>query len=194
MPELADLWQRRRPAGGTGGWHLVGGAEPMVSAEGLVAPLHAVRRDERQVLLWPIVTPADGAVVQALHGADLPVLAIRLPGCTASLPAEIAAVDWEAGVSEIVAALQIHWGGGRADAGAQALEGLLAELEARGFIPETQAGEALGCDTLDELPDRLRALDPAQGTFLRGLGLCSPAFAEAMRRGLRRKPRPKPAA
>jgi hypothetical protein len=103
-------------------------------------------------------------------------------------------VDWEEGVAAIVAALQVRWGGGRVDAGAQALEGLLAELESRGYIPETQVGEALGCESLDEVPGRLRALDPALGTFLPGLGLCSPTFEQAMRRGLRRKPRPKPAA
>jgi hypothetical protein len=103
-------------------------------------------------------------------------------------------MDWEAGATGIVAALNARWGG-RVDAGAQALEGLLAELEARGFIPEIQVGEALGCgSSLDELPGRLRSLDPACGIFMPGLGLCSPAFAEAMRRGLRRKPRPKPAA
>jgi hypothetical protein len=166
----------------------------MISAAGLAVPQYAVKRDERQVLLWPVVSNADGAAVQALHAADLPVLAIRLSGCAASLPKEIAVVDWEAGVAEIVATLNARWGGGRVDAGAQALEGLLAELEARGFIPEIQVGEALGCGSLDEVPGRLRALDPARGTFVPGLGLCSPAFAQGMRRGLRRKPRPKPAA
>jgi len=194
LPELADCRQRQRPAGGAGGWRLIGAAEPLVSTAGLAVPSYAMRRDERQVLLWPVATRADVDAVRALHAADLPVLAIRLPGRAESLPAEIAAVDWEAGVAGIVAALNERWGGGRVDAGAQALEGLLAEAEARGFIPEIQVGEALGCGSPDELPGRLRALDPAHGTFMPGLGLCSPAFAEAMRRGLRRKPRPKPAA
>ncbi|HEY8283940.1 MAG TPA: hypothetical protein VIJ28_06100, partial [Chloroflexota bacterium] len=66
--------------------------------------------------------------------------------------------------------------------------------EARGFIPEIQAAEALGCGSQDELPGRLRALDPTLGIYMPGVGLCSPSFAEAMRRGLRRKPRPRPAA
>jgi hypothetical protein len=193
-PEFAERWQRQRPAGGAGGWQLIGMAEPLLSAAGLAVPPYAMRRDERQVLIWPVVTDADGATAQALHGVGLPVLAIRLPGCATSLPVEIAAVDWEAGVAEIVAALQLRWGGGRVDAGAQALEGLLAELESRGFIPEMQVSEALGCGSLAEMPERLRSLDPARGTLLPGLGLCSPAFAQAMRRGLRRKPRPMPAA
>jgi hypothetical protein len=122
------------------------------------------------------------------------VLAIRLPDCAESLPAEIAAVDWEAGPAEIVAALNGRWGGARVNAGAQALEGLLAEVESRGFIPELQVGEALDCDSPAELPGRLRALDPARATFIPGLGLCSLSFAEAMRHGLRRKPRPRHAA
>jgi hypothetical protein len=194
LPDLMDQWQRRRPAGRAGGWQLIGVAEPLVSTAGLVVPPFAARRDERMVLLWPVATPADGAAVRALHGGGLPVLAIHLPGSAVALPPELAAMDWEAGATGIVAALNARWGG-RVDAGAQALEGLLAELEARGFIPEIQVGEALGCGpVLDELPGRLRALDPARGIFMPGLGLCSPAFAEAMRRGLRRRPRPKPAA
>jgi len=194
LPEFTERWQRQRPAGGTGGWQLIGMAEPLVGPAGLAIPPHAMRRDEHQVLLWPLAADADVAAVRALHAADLPVLAIRLPTCFEPLPPELASVDHDAGPTELVAALNARWGGGRTDAGAQALEGLLAEAEARGFIPETQVGEALGCDSLDELPRRLRALDPARGTYMPDLGLCSPAFAEAMRRGLRRKPRPKPAA
>jgi RES domain-containing protein len=194
QPEFVERWQRQRPAGGAGGWQLISMAEPLVSTAGLVVPPHAMRRDECQVLLWPVATPADGAAARALHDAGLPVLALRLPGDTIALPAEIAAMDCEARGAAVVAALQAHWSGGRADAGAQALEGLLADLEARGFIPEAQVSEALGCGSLDEVPDRLQALDPARGTFLPGIGLCSPTFAQAMRRGLRRKPRPKSAA
>ncbi|MDB5059865.1 MAG: hypothetical protein JWO59_3337, partial [Chloroflexi bacterium] len=96
--------------------------------------------------------------------------------------------------AEIVAVLQERWGGGRVDAGMQALEGLLAELETRGFIPESHVSEALGCGSLEELQGRLRVLDPARATFLQGVGLCIREFAQAMRRGLRRKPRRKPAA
>ena len=71
-PEFAERWQRQRPAGGAGGWQLIGMAEPLLSAAGLAVPPYAMRRDERQVLLWPVVTDADGATVQALHGAGLP--------------------------------------------------------------------------------------------------------------------------
>ena len=102
-------------------------------------------------------------------------------------------MDWEAGVAEIVAALQLRWGGGRVDAGAQALEGLLAELESRGFIPEMQVSEALGCGSLAKCRSGCGRLTRPWHVHA-GLGLCSPAFAQAMRRGLRRKPRPKPAA
>ncbi|MGH2388082.1 MAG: hypothetical protein ACRDIE_07730, partial [Chloroflexota bacterium] len=179
LPELAERWQRRRPAGGTGGWQFIGAAEPVISMAGLAVPPHAMRRDERLVLLWPVASAADVADVRALHDADLSVLAIRLPGCAESLPAEIAALEWgaEIGVAEITAALNARWGGGRVDAAAQALEGLLAEVEARGFVPEPQASEALGCGSPAELPGRLRVLDPDRGTFMPGLGLCSPAFA-----------------
>jgi len=194
VPELGDRWQRQRPVGGTGGWQLIGMAEPLVSTAGLAVPQYAIRRDECRGLLWPVLTGAECDAVQALHAAEVPVLAIRLPGCEAALPAEIASVDWEAGVAEIVAALNSRWGGGRINAAAQALEGLLAELETRGFIPETQVGEVLGCSSLDELPNKLRTLDSARATFMPGIGLCSLGFAEAMRRGLRRRKRAKPAA
>jgi hypothetical protein len=93
------------------------------------------------------------------------------------------------GVASIVAALEAHWSGRRVRAGAQALDGLLAELDARGFIPEAQVADALGCAAVEELQVRLRGLDESRGTYVPGLGLCSRAFADEMRKGLRRKRR-----
>jgi hypothetical protein len=194
LPELTDLLQRRRPAGGMRGRQLLAMPEPLVSAAGPAIAQYAVRSGECEILLWPVLSHVDIAAVQALHNVDVPVLALQLPACIAPLPTDIAAVDWETGLTGIMAALDQHWGGGRVDAGAQALEGLLSELESRGFIPEMQVSEALGCGSLDELPGRLRALDAEQGRFIPGLGLCSPSFAEAMRHGLRKTSRPKPAA
>jgi hypothetical protein len=54
--------------------------------------------------------------------------------------------------------------------------------------------DALGCAGPADLQERLRDLDPERGSYVPGVGLCSPAFAETMRKGLRRKPRRKPAA
>ena len=168
--------------------------EPFVCAAGLIVPPAAVKHDERQVLLWPVASGADVEAVRMLHDAGMSVLAIRLPVAPAALAPELAAVEWEAGIPGIVAMLNDRWGGGRVDAAAQALEAMLADLELRGFIPEAQVSEALGYASLDELQGRLRSLDPVRGTFVPGLGLCSSAFSQAMRRGLRQKPRRKTAA
>jgi hypothetical protein len=194
LPAIAGEWQRLRAAGRTGGWHLSLTAEPQVSAAGLAVPRLAVTRDDCRVILWPIAMPTDGAGARALHCAGQPVLAIRLANCASDLPAEVACVDWESGVTAIVTALDARWPAGRVDSALQALEALLVELDARGFIPEVQVAEALGCGGLDEVSFRLRGLDPTRALFLKGLGLCTPAFAAAMRRGLRRTRHPKPAA
>ena len=93
------------------------------------------------------------------------------------------------GVAGIVAALEARWPGRRIAAGAQALDGLLVELDARGFIPDAQVAEALGCAAVEELPARLRTLDERRATYVPGLGLCSRTFADEMRKGLRRKRR-----
>jgi hypothetical protein len=153
----------------------------------------ACRRDETQVLLWPVRTedPAGGANlddVLALRASGLDVVPILWEDAGAArhgLPC-VRSAD---GVAGILAALEAHWSGRRVRAGAQALDGLLAELDARGFIPEAQVADALGCATVEEIPMRLRALDDRRGTYVRGLGLCSRAFADEMRKGLRRKRR-----
>ena len=75
-----------------------------------------------------------------------------------------------------------------------ALASLLAEVDLRGFVPEAQVLTALGCATTRELALQLRALDEDRGAYVPGIGLCSPSFAEGMRKGLRRRPRRTPAA
>jgi hypothetical protein len=153
----------------------------------------ACRRDETQVLLWPVRTedPTGGANlddVLALRASGLDVLPILWEdaGTTRDGLPCVRSAD---GVAGIVAALEAEWSGRRVRAGAQALDGLLAELDARGFIPEAQVADALGCATIEELPMRLRTLDERRGTYVPGLGLCSRAFADEMRKGLRRRRR-----
>jgi len=125
-----------------------------------------------------------GAPEPLVSGAGV-ALAIETGGAQQSAPAE---------ASAIVAALQRGWGGRRADPMAQALEGLLDETRTRGFLPERYVGEALGCASEGEVRATLAGVDPARGVYVVGVGLCSPAFAEDMRKGLRRRTRRKPAA
>ena len=192
-PDLREAWDRHRAAAGTAGWRLVGAPEPVLSPAGLALAPFACRRDETQVLLWPVRTedPAGGANVDdvlALRASGLDVLPILWEDAGAARDG-LPCVRSADGVAGIVAALEAHWSGRRVRAGAQALDGLLAELDARGFIPEAQVADALGCATIEELPRRLRALDERRATYVPGLGLCSRAFADEMRKGLRRKRR-----
>jgi hypothetical protein len=80
-----------------------------------------------------------------------------------------------------------HWGGDRVSVGAQALDGLLDEVAAHGFIPEVRVQDVLQCVSTRDLAARLRFLDPDRAIYVAGLGLCSAAFAAGMRKGLRRK-------
>jgi len=185
LPQLRESWSRRRAGEGTAGWRLVGAPEPLVTGAGVALAPFACLRDDTTVLLWPAATAEALTQVEALRAAGLQVLAIETGGAQQSAPAE---------ASAIVEALQRGWGGRRADPMAQALEGLLDETRTRGFLPERYVGEALGCASEGEVRATLAGVDPARGIYVVGVGLCSPAFAEDMRKGLRRRTRRKPAA
>lgn len=193
LPELTDGWARQRP-GSAAGWRLLGAPEPVVAVDlGLVLPALACRRDEAQVLLWRADSPRSATDLAALHAAGLPIVALVAEG-TGALPDDLPQSPLAAGVKGLLATLQRRWPITRVDSAAQALDGLLGEVAVRGFIAEGRVAEVLGCAGPADLRERLGDLDPAKGAFVPGIGLCSPAFAQSMRKGLRRKARRKPAA
>lgn len=191
---LRPEWDRYRATEGTDGWRLLGAPEPAVSAAGLAVAPFACRRDETLVLLWPARSEATLREALALRNAGLAVLPLVDSGAAENR------ADWhpyasiDDGVAGIIAALNAHWGGARVAAGEQVLSGLLDEVAVRGFLPERYVVDALGVTSLEEARPRLRALDPARGSYVAGIGLCSPAFMDGMRKGLRRARRRKPAA
>src|SRR5205823_13687985 len=80
-PQLREAWDRHRAAAGTAGWRLIGAPEPTLSPAGLALAPFACRRDETQVLLWPVRAgdPAGGKEIDdvlALRAAGLDVLPI----------------------------------------------------------------------------------------------------------------------
>lgn len=187
-PELRELWGRYRAAQGTAGWRLVGSPDPVLTEAGLALAPFGCRRDDTQVYLWPVRDAAALADVAALRRAGLEVLPIvsAETETTGALPEGIVAARYEDGAEGICGALEAHWSGPREDVGTQALDAVLAELELHGFMPAAQVAEALGCASVDEAARRLRSLDPERGIYVPEVGLCSPAFAEEMRKGLRR--------
>lgn len=193
-PELRDQWSRQRAAAGTAGWRLLGTPEPVLTAAGLALAPFACRHDMTQVYLWPSAAPAALRDALALQGAGLDVLPIVPGEAAGTLPAGTPRAYEEDGAAGVVAALQTHWSGGHGNLDAQALGVLLDEVAAHGFMPTAQVVEALGCASPEEVRRRLRSLDPTRGIYLPGVGLCSPAFAEEMRKGLRRARRRTPAA
>lgn len=194
IPAFQEAWSRKRGANGTAGWRLIAAPEPRISSAGLaVAPL-ACRRDEQQVLLWPVEALAALDDALALHAAGVPVLAMFDGTLAGVAPSSLPSVSQADGVTGVVAALDAHWGGPRASVLEQAMASLLSEVDLRGFVPEAQVLTALGCVTASELALQLRTLDPERGAYVPGIGLCSPSFAEGMRKGLRRRPRRSPAA
>jgi len=195
-PEFRDDWNRYRAGAGTGpaGWRLVTAPEPLLSDAGLLLAPYAFVRDETRVLLWPATSPGALDDLLAIHAAGLAVLAISAGGVDSALPADLPSVCVTGGVAAIVEALNAYWSDGRVSVDAQAMETLLAEVEARGFVAEETVAEALRCADDGELAARLRRLDPERGVYVPGVGVCSSAFAEGMRKGLRRHAQRKPAA
>jgi len=193
-PEFRADWSRYRAGAGTAGWRLVTAPEPVLSDAGLILAPYALVRDEARVLLWPAMSPGALDNLLAIHAAGLDALAITTAEVDASLPADLPRARVTGGVGAIVDALNTHWSEGRVSADAQALESLLAEVAARGFIAEEPAAGALRCAGTDELATRLRRLDPERAIYVPGVGVCSPVFAEGMRKGLRRRAQRKPAA
>ena len=203
LPELRESWDRvRQPAArgahsgavGTGGWRLVTNPEPVISGAGLLLAPYACRRDETEVLLWPVESRADLARAQAVCLANPTVLPVLAPALVSSPPDGFIYAGADDGASGVLQALTTYWGGPRTPAAEQALESLLDAAAARGFVEEEQVRTALGCASIDEVARKLRLLDPASGSFVPGLGLCSPTFAATIRKGLRRRPGRVPAA
>jgi hypothetical protein len=193
LPDLRGEWARWKAAQGTDGWRLVSSPEPVLCAAGLGLAPFACHCGETRVLLWPVESPGHLDDAARLGAAGVDVLPLVAEDLHAAPPA---GMPWVAGgqPAAIVAALTAHWGGRRVDPAVQALAALLDQLDVRGYIAEPDVAEVLGCATTEDLPRRLRTLDGSRAVYIPGLGLCSPAFAEQMRRGLRRRPRRRPAA
>ncbi len=201
-PDLRDGWDRRRSAaseGGAHGWRLLGSPELVLSSSGLVVAPYACRRDESTVLLWPVATASALDDALELHRAGLDILVIASLEVAHLVPDVVPWARQGDGSAGIIAALDASWSGGRVAVGVQALEALLETLPARRFVPEAEVAEALGCAPDGELAGLLRLLEQSevyarQGVYLAGLGLCTPDFAEEMRKGLRRARRRRAAA
>ncbi len=173
LPDLRQEWERLRAQRGVAGWRLVSSGEPTLTRAGLVVPAFSCQRGDERVMLWPVSNAEQGAHLEVLQQAGIATLPIT-PGD---------------GAATIVAALSDRWGGDRVDAAGQAVEALVGEAAARGFIPEAEVLSALNYATPAEAATRLRDLPADHGTYIAGLGLCSPDFVATMRRGLRRAQR-----
>jgi hypothetical protein len=185
LPDLRPDWERLRSQRGVAGWRLTSAGEPTLTAAGLIVPAFSCLRGDQRVLLWPVGSAKQAAQVQVLQEAGVAVLPVA-PGKDA---AQSASLNADTGAAGIVAALSERWGGDRVDAAGQAVEALVGETAARGFVPEAEVMSALNYATPAEAARRLRELPADQGTYVAGLGLCSPDFVANMRRGLRRAQR-----
>jgi hypothetical protein len=194
VPGFREQWDRQRAVGGVTGWRLLRNPEPIVSAAGLAIAPAACRRGEQSVLLWPVSTPAALKDVEALNAAGVDVLGMVEEPFAGAMQPNVPFARIDEGAAGVVTALSRWWSMQRVPAAEQALESLLLELETCGFIEESRVAAALGCPDGVELTAHLRALDITRGIFIPDLGLCSPQFAETMRKGLRRGRRRSPAA
>ncbi len=186
-PELREAWGRRRAATGTAGWRLITAPEPTLTTAGLLVAPFAARRGETQVTLWPVRGPEALAQARVLGAAGVSVLPIVRADATVAVEEAMPCASESGGAGELLAALDAQWSDARYPVAALALDGLLGEVAERGFVSENDAAEALGCASPAELAQRLRSLNLAQARYVAGLGLCSPEFAERMRKGLRRR-------
>lgn len=187
LPALAAAWERHRNDAGTAGWRLIGSPEPAVCEAGLVLAPAACRREETVVLLWPVGDQGGLDSLVRLHAAGVALLALADPAFPCIIPPGIPRVDLADGVAGLLDVVAATWGGARVSAAELALGGLLELIDAQGFIAEAQVSAALGTTSAAELVHQLGSLDPARAVFVPEVGLCGPAFAESMRKGLRRK-------
>jgi len=139
------------------------------------------------VLLWPVGDQGGLDNLVRLHAAGVALLALADPAFPCIIPLGIPRVDFADGVAGLLDAVAATWGGVRVSAAELALGGLLELIDAQGFIAEAQVSAALGTTSAAELAHQISSLDPARAVFVPEIGLCSPAFAESMRKGLRRK-------
>lgn len=187
--ELCDLreqWDRLRQHSGTGGWRLQINPEPVLTEAGLAIAPAACRHGAHTVLLWPVTSRAAADDGAAIADGEVPVLAVADARQREVLPDHIPVTASTEGAAGIVAALNLHWAPDQSDIAEQALENLLRELTDTGFIEESRVIATLGCSDGADAAARLRSLDPARGVYVPGIGLCNPAFADAVRRGVRR--------
>lgn len=187
-------WERTRTARSTRGWSLIAAPEPLLTASGLVVAPYAYRRDETFVRVLPVDTTEALAAVVEMSRAGVAVVATAPVALMALVPHDAPVVSNEAGIEDVLDLLDASWGEGRVPAAVQVLDALLDQVKERRFIPEKQIVDALHCASTDDLAARLSVLGngcdrAARAVYVPGVGLCAPAFAEAMRRGLRRKPR-----
>ncbi len=192
--ETRTAWERARSTRATRGWSMVAAPEPLLTPRGLLVAPYAYRRDETLVRVLPVATADALAAVTELSRAGVSVVAMPPAALAALVAPDAPIVSGEASVYEMLDALDARWGEGRVPAAVQVLDALLDEVKERRFIPERQVADALHCASADDLATRLRVLGDKHGgetraVYVPGVGLCAPAFAEAMRRGLRRKPR-----
>lgn len=193
-PEAREAWDRQRTASGTAGWRLQGMPEPVLSHAGLALAPFAVRRDEAQVLIWPVRTRTALDDLSTMHLAGMAVLGVADATMADAMPESTPWIAMEEGAAGLVNALRRYWDEPRMPAGQQALDTLIGEVAVRGFIEETQVMEMLSCVSTEDLAKRLMAVDPARGAYVQGLGFCSPSFADSMRKGLRYRAQRPPAA
>ena len=187
LPALAGAWEQHRHNAGTTGWRLVGSPNPAVCEAGMVLAPSACRREETVVLLWPVRDQGSLDSLVRLHTAGVALLGLADPAFPYIIPPEIPQVDLADGVAGLLDTVATTWGGARVSAADLALGGLLELIDHQSFIAEAQVAAALGTTSAAELAHQLRSLDPARAVFVPDVGLCSQAFAESMRKGLRRK-------
>jgi len=193
-PQTRVAWEHMRSTRATRGWSMIAAPEPLLTPSGLVVAPYAYRRDETLVRVLPVATPDALAAVTEMVRSGAAVLAVAPAALIASAEEDAPVVSSDADVAETLDILDARWGGGRIPAAVQVLDALLDQVKERRFIPEGQIADALHCASTDDLAARLRVLGEAhdgetRAVYVPGVGLCAPAFAEAMRRGLRRKPR-----
>ena len=192
--DVRASWRSLKNATGTNGWQLLTNPDPIMCQAGLIVAPFACRRGTTVALLWPVETKAGLDHALAVQRTSLLVLPIVAATIAQEVPEGIVVAMADDGARGIVGALDRLDVEDGASAGEQALAALALDALARGFVPEEEVMTVLGQSTADELPYCLRGLDVEQGVYIRGVGLCSPSFAAAMRKGLRRVKKPMPAA
>lgn len=177
-------WNRAFLRGETGGWRLRRDPEPLITEGGLIVPeFVALRGQQRAYIVLADSRAAAEALIEPLRALNgrarvLVVLEAQWAGLLSALP--VIVVPYAERPAARMLARALPSPGDAAPAGESRWQRLHRLLEQEGFVDEARLAALLEC-TPAQVAARLQAWPTTRGTYLPGIGLCTPETVQELR-------------